>query len=76
MRIEHIMSLCDGQPPEVINAVIELESRGLSFCGHFGYQNALALLHEMDEAFDSGLLYEFLRDRFGILTQPLGQVKP
>jgi hypothetical protein len=62
--LENIIS---AQPPEVQAAIQELEDRGLSFCSHFGYENAVALLKEMDEAFASGSLYEWLRCRCGIV---------
>lgn len=58
--------LISKQPPEVQSAIRELESRGLSFCGHFGYQNAVAILCEMNAAFYSGELYEWMRRTFGI----------
>jgi hypothetical protein len=69
-----LRDLLNGQPPDVVAAVLELESRGLTFCVHFGYSNAISRLRSMDEACSAGHLYEWLRDECGILT--VGSGKP
>jgi hypothetical protein len=48
MSEDRIRELCEGQPEHVIQAVLELERRGMRFCGDFGYENAVALLAEKD----------------------------
>ena len=50
-----------AQPKEIQAAIDELESRGLSWCGHFGYANAECVLVDMNEAFEAGRLYEYMR---------------
>jgi hypothetical protein len=52
--------------PEVDYACRTLESRGLSFCIHFGTENASDLLADMNRAFDLGVLYEWMRNRCGV----------
>lgn len=49
-------------------AMTELENRGLSFCCHFGTDNAVDLLEGMNRAFDMGCLYEWLNNYMGIVT--------
>ena len=56
------------QSPIVRSAVRELERRGLRYCTHFGVRNATEILREMDRAFMDGRLYEWLRERCGIVT--------
>lgn len=47
-------------------AIIELESRGLQFCVHFGYANAADVLRGMDRAIALGGLYEWMNGRLGM----------
>ena len=49
-----------------LSAIRELESRGLIFCAHFGVENAVEIMAEMDAAFLDGRLYEWLRSRLGV----------
>lgn len=51
---------------EAATACRVLERRGLSFCAHFGTDNAVEILGHMDRAFDGGFLYEWMRERFGL----------
>lgn len=59
-------NLIEQQPPPVRAAIRELQSRGLAFCGHFGYDNAVERLAGMNRAFAEGRLYEWLRDACGV----------
>lgn len=52
--------------PENLAAWDELERRGFSLCYHFGYENAASTLADMELWASWGLLYEFLRIRFGM----------
>lgn len=49
-------------------AMEELEKRGFSFCGHFGYENAIDLLAGMNAAMEDGRLDDYLRIYFGIIA--------
>ena len=51
------------------DAMDELEERGLYFCGHFGIDNACDVLEGMNHAFAMGILYEWMREQLGIVTQ-------
>lgn len=50
-------------------AMDELEKRGLYFCAHFGTDNACDILAGMNRAMELGVLYEWMREQLGILTQ-------
>jgi hypothetical protein len=63
-----IRDLIAQQPVGVQSAIRELQHRGLSFCGHFGYQNAVDRLAEMNRAFAEGRLYEWMRDTLGVIS--------
>lgn len=67
-EVDRLHFLLSTQPHEVQAAAAELQSRGLMFCGHFGYANAVQRLREMNDAFEAGTLYEWLRDTCGIVT--------
>ena len=60
---ELIEMLKDKAGPAGRMAITELELRGFRFCVHFGYENAISYLREMDDAFDDGRLYEYLGHR-------------
>lgn len=49
-------------------AMDELELRGLSFCCHFGTDNAIEILADMNRAADLGVLYEWMSERMGIVS--------
>lgn len=53
---------------EQIDAAHQLHTRGLAVFVHYGIQNAVQVLHDMDEAIENARLYEFMRDRLGIVT--------
>ena len=52
--------------PEQRAAILELESRGLALCYHFGYLNAQEVLEDMNRSFDLGILDEWMTRRVGI----------
>lgn len=59
--------ICGIQVPGTANvAMDELESRGLTFCSHFGYENAVAILADMNRACDEGVLYEWMDRTLGV----------
>ena len=49
--------------PEQMAAIEKLEERGFTFCGHYGYENAVELLEQMDRAFRGGYLEEWLKGK-------------
>lgn len=51
---------------EQAHAMDQLEDRGMTFCGNFGYSNAVDLLAGMDKAAEDGTLYEWLRVHMGV----------
>jgi len=61
-------NLISSQPFKVSEAIRVLQSRGLMFCGHFGYENAIDRLADMNQAFAEGRLYEWLKDVCGVRT--------
>lgn len=54
------------QPPDVQRAITKLETYGLVWATHFGYENAVETLRGIERAFDMGVLYEYLRNRHGV----------
>lgn len=67
MRFQELVKRLDLTVTEPQRAAcLELESRGLSFCTHFGYENAEDILYAMDVAFQLGILYEWMSAQFGI----------
>ena len=60
------LNLCLEITTPVQEACRTLEARGLSFCCHFGTENAIEILADMDRAYDMGVLYEWMRNRMGI----------
>lgn len=58
-----VLSVCSV---ETVDAVAELERRGFQFFSHFGTQNAVRTLREMNQAADDGRLYEYLHAAFGM----------
>lgn len=62
-RIEPLRSIFEKLTPEVQYAINELEDRGLVWCQSFGFSNAIAILNDMDRAFQQGWLYEWFEMR-------------
>lgn len=60
--------LVEGVSNETMIAMRELESRGLSFCSHFGRDNAVDILDGMNRAMELGVLYEWMAGRLGVCT--------
>lgn len=56
--------------PEAYEAMCILRERGLGFCTHFGYANAVDLLAEMNAACEAGTLYDWMAKRCGLAGQP------
>lgn len=56
-----VLSVCSA---ETVAAVAELERRGFQFFSHFGTQNAVRTLREMDQSIEEGRLYEHLNAAF------------
>jgi hypothetical protein len=52
--------------PEVQDAIRTLEARGLVLCTHFGINNAVSTLRQMDAYCQMGCLYEWLKLRYGM----------
>lgn len=52
-------------------AIDELEARGLKWGVHFGSDHATGLLLEMNAAFAGGTLYQWLRDRMGVVEEKI-----
>lgn len=67
MRFQELVKRLDLTVTEPQRAAcLKLESRGLSFCAHFGYENAEDILLAMDVAVQGGFLYEWMDSQFGI----------
>ena len=71
-RIEPLKSIIAAQSIEVQHAIRELEDRGLMICAHFGTENAIDILGEMNQAFSDGTLYAWLARRCGIVVRGQG----
>ena len=65
---DFVDDIISAQKPKVRAAIRTLEARGLTFCSHFGTDNAIKVLKGMDSAYRRGVLYEWLRDWCGIVT--------
>lgn len=56
-------------PPDVTTEQLEamkiLDERGLEFCVHFGYKNAVEVLWAMDVAMLENRLYEWMLKQLG-----------
>lgn len=60
-RSEPLQSIFDSLDQETQKAIDTLEERGLKWMAHFGYDNAIEMLHEMDIAFEQGWLYQWMK---------------
>lgn len=68
MRAEQLIERLElTVTPEQRAAILELESRGLMFCAHFGIENAEDVLYHMNVACELGCLCEWMQRRLGIV---------
>lgn len=55
--------------PEKAAAMDELEARGLGFMQHFGTESAVDVLQGINMAMDAGVLYQWMKEQLGVVTQ-------